>query len=274
MNSHTFVFVTGLHRSGTSPLHHCLRRHPRISGFENTGASEDEGQHLQTVLPRGGAYGGPGRFARHPDAHITETHPLATSETAARLFEQWSPYWDLSKPYLIEKTPITLLRTRLFQALFPDSHFVVIVRHPSVVALATYNALASSGTKPDLTISNLIEHWLIGHERFLADVPHLRRVMVVKYEEFAARPQPTLNEIYEFLGLDSWLCGDKIEPDVNSRYLAQWQALSQDPHQQDGIEQALHLEQQVRRFGYSLKDWRLCGPLPVPGPNRSPSSTG
>jgi hypothetical protein len=84
--SHAFVFVTGLHRSGTSPLHRCLRRHPQISGFENTGVAEDEGQHLQTVLPRGGAYGGPGRFGRHPEAHITETHPLANPETAEALF--------------------------------------------------------------------------------------------------------------------------------------------------------------------------------------------
>src|SRR5579871_293575 len=127
MNTHAFVFVTGLHRSGTSPLHRCLRAHPQMSGFHNTNVPEDEGQHLQTVLPRGGAYGGPGRFGRHPEVHMTETHPLATPETAHALFAQWAPYWDLEKPYLIEKTPMTLLRTRMFQALFPNSFFIVII---------------------------------------------------------------------------------------------------------------------------------------------------
>jgi hypothetical protein len=266
MDSHSFVFVTGIHRSGASPLHRCLRCHPKISGFANTGVSEDEGQHLQTVLRRGGAYGGPGRFARHPDVHMTEAHTLATPQTAAQLFTQWSPYWDLSKPYLIEKTPITLVRTRLFQALFPHSYFVAIVRHPASVALATYNALASSGTKPDLTIADLIENWLIAHERFVADASFLRRVIVVKYEEFAARPQPTLDVVYEFLGLDSWPCGEEIEPDVNRRYLAQWETMRRDPQHRDEIEQALGMETHVRHFGYSLEDWSRCDPPPVPTP--------
>jgi hypothetical protein len=93
---------------------------------------------------------------------------MATAEISAALFDQWRPYWDLSKPYLIEKTPITLLRTRLFQALFPNSYFIVIVRHPIAVALATFNALASSEAARDLTLTELIEHWLICHAMFLA----------------------------------------------------------------------------------------------------------
>jgi hypothetical protein len=160
-SSHTFVFVTGLHRSGTSPLHRCLRRHPQIGGFHDTGVPKDEGQHLQTILPRGGAYGGPGRFGRHPHAHWTERHPLATPETAAALFTQWRSNWDLAKPYLVEKTPITLLRTRFFQALFPDAYFVIIIRHPIAVAIATYNACVVNGVADGLTLTDLIEHWLI-----------------------------------------------------------------------------------------------------------------
>src|SRR5271170_7939594 len=109
VNDHTFIFVTGLHRSGTSPLHRCLSAHPSVSGFANTGIFEDEGQHLQTILPNGLEFGGPGRFGFHPDAHMTESHPLATPRTGERVFEQWKNHWDLSKPYLVEKSPPTLL---------------------------------------------------------------------------------------------------------------------------------------------------------------------
>jgi hypothetical protein len=94
--NNAFISVTGLHRSGTSPLHRCLRQHPQISGFQDTGVSEDEGQHLQCVLPPGGAVGGPGRLGYNPAAHMTETHPLADAQTAAELFRQWNPHWDLS----------------------------------------------------------------------------------------------------------------------------------------------------------------------------------
>ena len=31
------VFVCGLHRSGTSVVHRCLREHPEVSGFSDTG---------------------------------------------------------------------------------------------------------------------------------------------------------------------------------------------------------------------------------------------
>jgi hypothetical protein len=258
VDSHAFVFVTGLHRSGTSPLHRCLRRHPQISGFSGTGVPEDEGQHLQTILPRGGAYGGPGRFGNHPAAHRTEHDALATPETAAALFAQWRPYWDLSKPYLVEKTPISLLRTRLLQRLFPDSRFVVIVRHPAPVALATYNALASNDAAGDLTIAGLIEHWLVCHEQFRGDAPHLRRPMILRYEAFAARPQETLDAVCAFLGLPQHPNEETVEAGINDAYLEQWQGLSP-----DALAEARRWEPRLRRFGYSLDDWSVCEPWTV-----------
>jgi RimJ/RimL family protein N-acetyltransferase len=257
LDPHAFIFVTGLHRSGTSPLHRCLRDHPRISGFRNTGVAEDEGQHLQTVLPRN--IGGPGRFGRRSEAHMTEEHPLANARTAAALLAQWSPHWDLSKPYLVEKSPPTLLRTRLFQALFPISSFVVIVRHPAAVALATFNALASAGWAQDLTVTDLIEHWLICHETFQGDIPYLKRLATVRYEELAVCPQRTVDAVYAFLGLPPHPLGEEIEPHVNARYLAQWRAMSQDSQHRRDIERAMHLEERVRGFGYSLRDWGASG---------------
>ncbi|MCA1596308.1 MAG: sulfotransferase, partial [Chloroflexi bacterium] len=256
--SHSFVFVTGLHRSGTSLLHGCLREHPQISGFHNTGVSEDEGQHLQTVLPR--AIGGPGRFGRHGENHLTETHPLARPETAQELFAQWSPHWDLSRPYLVEKSPPTLLRTRLFQSLFPNCSFVVIVRHPAAVALATFNALASAGWLRDLTIAELIEHWLFCHETFQEDAPHLQHLHMIRYEDFVNAPQLTLDAIYAGLSLAPHRVEKAVDPHANIRYQAQWRAMSEDPEYQADIARAIHFEDRVSRFGYSLRDWGASEP--------------
>ena len=81
---HTFVFVGGLHRSGTTLLAPLPGRAPAmVSGFSGTGAREDEGQHLQTVYRPGRAHGGPGRFGFDPEAHLTETSPLVTDESRA-----------------------------------------------------------------------------------------------------------------------------------------------------------------------------------------------
>jgi hypothetical protein len=92
--THKFVFICGLHRSGTSILHDMLRRHPEVSGFSGTGVPKDEGQHLQSVFPSARYYGGPGRFGFHPEAHMTEDHPLMTASFQAQLLSEWEPYWD------------------------------------------------------------------------------------------------------------------------------------------------------------------------------------
>jgi hypothetical protein len=258
-----FLFVTGVHRSGTTPLYRCLRDHPQISGFQNTGVSEDEGQHLQTVLPRGGAFGGPGRFGHHPGSHMTEADPSARSETAADLFQQWQGHWDLSKAVLAEKSPPTLLRTRLFQALFPNSRFLVIVRHPAAVALASLKGV--SGLSP----AALIEHWLVCHEIFLADAAHLREVQVVKYEQFVAAPRETLNAIYAWLCLQPHTGSEEVRTALNEAYAQQWQALSEASPSSEAVAAALCLEERVRRFGYSLRNWKVCEPFPE-APNIGP----
>ena len=55
-----FLFLGGLHKSGTSVLHRLLRAHPETSGFSNTGVPQDEGQLIQSVYPPAWMHGGPG----------------------------------------------------------------------------------------------------------------------------------------------------------------------------------------------------------------------
>src|SRR5262245_48742926 len=109
MNRHKFLFISGLHRSGTTLLAQCLREHPEISGFRDTGVSEDEGQFLQTVYAPGVEHGGPGKLAFDPATHLTEDSPLITEENRRKLFTDWARYWDLERPVLLEKSPPNLM---------------------------------------------------------------------------------------------------------------------------------------------------------------------
>ena len=155
------VFVGGLHRSGTSLVHRCLAAHPDVTGFADTGVSEDEGQHLQTVYPPDHRFGGAGLFAFGRGAHLTESSPLASPHNRDRLVAQWSPYWRPGAAVGVEKSPPNLIRARFLQALFPEAVFVMVLRHPVAVACATWK-----GRRRLLTYHALVRHWVACHATF------------------------------------------------------------------------------------------------------------
>jgi hypothetical protein len=247
MQDHRLVFLAGLHRSGTTLLARLLAAHPQVSGFSGTGVPADEGQHLQTVYPAAKRQGGPGRFAFAPDSHLTEESPLVSEENARRLWEEWSPHWDLTRPVLVEKSPPNLLKTLFLQALFPGSSFVVVLRHPIPVALAT------AKFRHTRRYHVLLEHWLQAHELFEADRPRLAHVHVIRYEELTREPEAVLRGIYEFLGLEPVPPAEPVEAGGDERYFEQWRRLKRRPLMRAYLDlAALRYERATRRFGYSL----------------------
>jgi hypothetical protein len=245
---HRFIFIGGLHRSGTSTIFQCLREHPLVSGFKDTGVPEDEGQHLQSIYRPAIAYGGPGRFGFDPEAHLDEYSDLATDDNGIRLFMEWARYWDLEKPALLEKSPSNLLRTRFLQELFPNSYFVILMRHPVAVAYATQKWTNTS-------MAELIEHWLVCHEKFEQDKRHIRRLLVLRYEDFVENTRATLAEIYSFVGLPDYPNKIEVHSDVNRNYFRKWQELRDATLSRDCMETArftLGYEPRVAKFGYSL----------------------
>src|SRR5438477_2890710 len=84
-----YVFICGLHRSGTSVLGRNVAKLENCTGFKDTGVVEDEGQFLQDVYPTGEAYGGAGKFGFDPRAHLTESSPLLTPQNALKLRQSW-----------------------------------------------------------------------------------------------------------------------------------------------------------------------------------------
>ncbi len=246
IDGNRFVFVAGLHRSGTSILHRLLRAHPDISGFANTRVPEDEGQYLQSVYPREAESGGPGQFAFHPRAHMTETSPLVSDANHDKLLREWAPYYELDRTFLLEKTPTNLIRSRFLQALLPGCRFVFIVRHPIVSGLSTFAWTRRSG----IGLDRVMTHWVKAHRLFVDDLPHIQNWTLIRYEDLVADPASTMAEIFEFLGLSA---GEQHEAvrDRNQRYFAKWEETVTD---KDDVLEPLNASdhQLCARFGYQF----------------------
>jgi hypothetical protein len=250
---HKFIFLCGLHRSGTSPLFRILRDHPEISGFRNTGVPEDEGQHLQTIFPAAKTYGGPGRFGFAQQAHLTEKSRLVTSENREKLFADWAKYWDLTKSNLLEKSPPNLIQTRFLQALFPNTYFIVILRHPIAVSLAT-----SKWT--NWSLDSLVQHWVHCHDLFELDRPYLNRVLIIRYEDLIQSTTISVGQICEFLDLKPHV-PTSLDSTGNDRYFRSWRNLSLAEGRTEEFGQIVQkYEQKVRSYGYSLVDFSVTIP--------------
>jgi hypothetical protein len=190
-----YVFICGLHRSGTSVLGRNIARMENCTGFKDTGVIEDEGQFLQDVYPTGKVYGGAGKFGFDPRAHLTETSVLLTPENALKLQQSWERYWDQSKAIRVEKTPGNLLKTRFLQATFRNSYFIVIKRHPVAVSMANQKWKVSF-----VPLHDLFEHWLYCHALFEEDRKYLNHVYELSYEDYVRNPDRYHQEIARFIG--------------------------------------------------------------------------
>ncbi len=220
LSNKKYIFIIGLHRSGTSLLADYLKEHPDVSGFEKTGFPKDEGQFLQTVFPIAAKYGGPGKFGFDNRSHLTETSQLATEDIIKKLHTEWNKHWDTSKTYLLEKSPPSILKTRFLQKVFPNSYFILIKRHPIAVSYATQKWSKTS-------IKSLLNHWLTCHNIFLADSRYLTNLHTISYEDLVSDPLNVINEIYDFVGLKKPLerktdLVQAVDTSINNKYFSLW----------------------------------------------------
>lgn len=242
MTDHTFAFICGLHRSGTSLLFQLLRDHPDASGFRDTGVREDEGQHLQSTYAPARDFGGAGRFAFDAKAHLVEVDAATAARHKAELMEAWGPHWDLSRRVLLEKSPPNLVRTRYLQSVFPGARFVVIVRHPIAAALATKK------WRRRQSLWSLVHHWVVAHDIAVADGEHVDHLLLVHYEDLVREPAATLDAIQRFVGLapDATIAAGAINASASDSYAAQWRAMRAHPLKR------LYVRALARRFGEAV----------------------
>ena len=208
------VFVGGLHRSGTTLVADCLEAHPDIRGLSHAPVPEGEGVYLQGAIPHTARHGIPGAFAEDPAQHHVEGGRHDRLEVRDRLRSDWEPWWEPGGLWRVEKSPVNLMRARLYQQLFPTSQFVFVVRHPAAVARAT-------AKWSDRGEAALLRHWEAAHERLEADLAHLHAWLVVRFEDLTERPQDELARLFAFLSLDPVAPSRPIEGGLNASYLAQ-----------------------------------------------------
>jgi hypothetical protein len=78
-NLKKYIFICGLHRSGTSILYKIIGSSPKISNHTDTNVPEDEGQHIQSVYPPAYTYGGPGKFCMNEQCYYIEDSELSVT---------------------------------------------------------------------------------------------------------------------------------------------------------------------------------------------------
>lgn len=241
-----YVFVCGLHRSGTTVLAQKLGELKNCTAFENTGAIMDEGQHLQDVYLPDYIYGGVGKFGFAPGAHLTENSLLLTPANVRRLRQSWEGYWARNKTIRIEKTPGNLLMTRFLQAAFPNSYFVVIKRHPVAVSLASQKWSRTS-------LHNLFEHWLRCYEIFDTDRSHLKNLCELSYEDYIANPNRQMERVASFIRTEFSPTVHE-ETDVhNKKYFDRWaQMLQRSTFRSYYRSIVARYEKRFAEHGYSL----------------------
>ena len=254
-----FLFIGGMHRSGTSAIYNLFGGDPRISTFVNTGVTENEGQFLQSVYPIDKYYGGVGTFALHPEIHLTEASPLITV-ARDNLFNHWEPYWDLSKIILAEKTPSNLIRSRFLQEVFPRSMFLFVMRHPIASAMATAKWTGAYMT-------TLIENWLTAHEILTNDMKHLEHAEILRYEDFTVAPQSFEKVFKDLLGFTPQVNWNSIRAGLNTKYIIRYKkgdfhlnvsGWKRPMKQVRNILETYNIqrkfEERANRFGYSFTD--------------------
>src|SRR5579875_518404 len=251
-DGYRFIFVGGLHRSGTTFTARAITANPSVSGFEKTGVQEDEGEHLQSVYPHSWDYGGMGRFAFAEQMHLTETSALVNERSRRILWEEWSRLWDLSRPVLLEKSPPNLLKMRFLQALFPRSGQVLVIRHPVSVVLSSLKWRTSLGSL--FTAHRVIEHWLAANEIAMSDAPWVERLHVLRYEDLIADAPREMSRVADALELEDDFSAVEFDPTREERNFEDWQRLAGDSTRRAyfrWIER--RYEDRIGRFGYSFR---------------------
>ena len=217
-SQHSFLFMGGLQRSGTTWLEGLVTS-PRLSSlsFDNVNPGDYQRQrpwqlqnhtqgYFEMVVRFGGVEGkfvqgvypyvyfvrDVGKDGKHLDSELLDAK-AATPDTGDQLYAQWSLFWDTSRALLLEKTPENFLMGPFLQAAFGSSstHFAYVMRHPLVWALAIEKWIF-----PDFvalrTVEERVAFWFECMLRMVEQLPQLHDAVVLQLETASASAEMQL----------------------------------------------------------------------------------
>jgi len=200
------IFAGGLPRSGTTLLEIFLRTHQRNSNLE---FSKEDDMHEGLPLLEGNwrKYGGSTHAYQYMCKIDDETGDLSgpavmTEEDDVEGFRRaaWEGWqsWNFSKPRLVVKDPPNLLRMRLVQKAFSDTHDVFAIftlMHPLEIGSRF------SCNPKSISRQNIVKRWLNCHNRWLEDLKELKNYLVIPFEAWFKYPIFTGRAVEAFLNM-------------------------------------------------------------------------
>ncbi len=193
-NPHRFdqyCFIAGLHRSGTTLMEQLLAAHCEVAVLR-ADVPENEGQHLQDVVPAARDRGGPGRFAFSPDMHTAPVSGADADYQRDRLLRCWSTWATNSSGTLLEKSPPNLVRIPWLRSVFPGARFLIMMRDPRVAAAATQKWTPGS-------LDEMVHHWHVAYAAAAAALGD--DCVVLRYEDMCEDLDASLSKTIAALGL-------------------------------------------------------------------------
>jgi len=185
------IFISGCNRGGTTILSRLLAAHPQCC---NIGRGDfNEGLYIwRRRFPDRSRH----RWAVWPwRVFIRKTEAAATPETV-RFFRD--AFDRASGPHgrLLEKTPANAVRVPFIDRLYPDCHFVHVLRDGRHTTASLIARRVWAGYAP--------HQWVGAHRTALADFRRLpeTRVTLVRYEELLTEPERVLGRVAERCELD------------------------------------------------------------------------
>ena len=172
--------------AGTTVTSLLLGSHSDVSLIFPRGVHYNEALFIQPVYPAA-LYHARENFMRQG-----QLNPFYANDTArAIVYSHWRPFWNLSKPVLLEKSPMHCIVTPLLQYYFgaERSRFIIVLRHPFgplKIAWARYAAdkicRVEGWEAPCDCGERYLKDWLETQELIFNQLPMIKHVAVFHLE--------------------------------------------------------------------------------------------
>jgi len=193
-----WVFIMGCYNSGTTLLERMLVTHPAISAL-------DEGVFKTDQLITPEELGWPRMWCQVVDqVRLTASDKDVDVE---KLRRDWAVFFDRRRSIFLEKSIVNSARMPWLQANFKNSYFIFIVRNGYAVAEGIRRKTAAGkwliptqfgGSYP---IELCAKQWVVNNEIVECDSVGIENFRTIRYEEICKAPRKSVEELWEFIGL-------------------------------------------------------------------------